>query len=197
VCSSDLLGRYRAGDFAPCQSRRARATIIDTGVRRQPPRSGSSTDPATEIIVVVESTVFRPDHIGGSETTGHTPRRRSIRHPTAQGRARRRRMAGRNRGAIGRCGTRRPAMFARIGVMKALNRRVERVFNPSEKDWRRVPIVSTARSTVPLRLGFGERRGRAGRRAGLRRPDLITGIFRGRSCDILNASVCPTAATER
>jgi hypothetical protein len=27
-----------------------------------------------------------------------------------------------------------PAMFARIGVMKALNRRVERVFNPSRKD---------------------------------------------------------------
>jgi hypothetical protein len=55
----------------------------------------------------VESTVFRPDHIGGSETTGHTPRRRRIHHPTAQGRARRRRMAGRNGGAIARCGTRR------------------------------------------------------------------------------------------
>jgi hypothetical protein len=27
-----------------------------------------------------------------------------------------------------------PAMFARIGVMKALNRHVERVFNSSEKD---------------------------------------------------------------
>jgi hypothetical protein len=27
-----------------------------------------------------------------------------------------------------------PAMFARIGVMKALNRHVERVFNPSRKD---------------------------------------------------------------
>jgi hypothetical protein len=27
-----------------------------------------------------------------------------------------------------------PAMFARIGVMKALNRRAERVFNPSRKD---------------------------------------------------------------
>ena len=26
-----------------------------------------------------------------------------------------------------------PAMFARIGVMKALNRHVERVFNPSRK----------------------------------------------------------------
>jgi hypothetical protein len=29
---------------------------------------------------------------------------------------------------------RRPTMFARIGVMKALNRRVERVFNPDRKD---------------------------------------------------------------
>ena len=32
-----------------------------------------------------------------------------------------------------------PTMFARIGVMRALNRLVERVFNPSrrEKDWGR------------------------------------------------------------
>jgi len=27
-----------------------------------------------------------------------------------------------------------PAMFARIGIMKALNRHVERVFDPSRKD---------------------------------------------------------------
>jgi hypothetical protein len=27
-----------------------------------------------------------------------------------------------------------PTMFARIGVMRALNRRVERVFNPNRKD---------------------------------------------------------------
>jgi hypothetical protein len=27
-----------------------------------------------------------------------------------------------------------PAMFARIGIMRALNRRVERVFDPSRKD---------------------------------------------------------------
>ena len=27
-----------------------------------------------------------------------------------------------------------PTMFARIGIMKALNRHVERVFNPSRKD---------------------------------------------------------------
>ncbi len=27
-----------------------------------------------------------------------------------------------------------PTMFARIGVMRGLNRRVERVFNPSRKD---------------------------------------------------------------
>ena len=27
-----------------------------------------------------------------------------------------------------------PTMFARIGIMKALNRNVERVFNPSRKD---------------------------------------------------------------
>jgi hypothetical protein len=28
-----------------------------------------------------------------------------------------------------------PPMFARIGVMRALNRHVERVFNPSRKDY--------------------------------------------------------------
>jgi hypothetical protein len=27
-----------------------------------------------------------------------------------------------------------PPMFARIGIMRALNRHVERVFNPSRKD---------------------------------------------------------------
>jgi hypothetical protein len=27
-----------------------------------------------------------------------------------------------------------PAMFARIGVMRAINRQVQRVFNPSRKD---------------------------------------------------------------
>jgi hypothetical protein len=37
-----------------------------------------------------------------------------------------------------------PAMFARIGVMRALNRHVERVFNSSEKARRRAPRVSTA-----------------------------------------------------
>jgi hypothetical protein len=33
----------------------------------------------------------------------------------------------------------RPTMFASIGVMRVLNRHVERVFNPSRKDhhWRR------------------------------------------------------------
>jgi hypothetical protein len=50
-----------------------------------------------------------------------------------------------------------PMMFARIGVMKeALNRRVERVFDSSEKDWRRDPVVSTARSMVPLPVGVGK-----------------------------------------
>jgi hypothetical protein len=28
----------------------------------------------------------------------------------------------------------RPTMFARIGIMRALNRHVERVFNPSRKE---------------------------------------------------------------
>jgi hypothetical protein len=48
-CGQSRRTSARAGDFAPCRSRRARATIIDTGVRRQPLWSGSSTDPATEL----------------------------------------------------------------------------------------------------------------------------------------------------
>jgi hypothetical protein len=32
-----------------------------------------------------------------------------------------------------------PTMFARIGVMRALNRHVERVFDPSRKDLRLLP----------------------------------------------------------
>ncbi len=36
-----------------------------------------------------------------------------------------------------------PTMFARIGVLRALNRHVERVFNPSRKDphWGRRKLV--------------------------------------------------------
>jgi hypothetical protein len=36
-----------------------------------------------------------------------------------------------------------PVMFARIGIMRALNRRAERVFNPSRKDphWGRRPLA--------------------------------------------------------
>jgi hypothetical protein len=36
-----------------------------------------------------------------------------------------------------------PTMFARIGVMRALNRHVERVFNPSRKEtyWGRRKLV--------------------------------------------------------
>ncbi len=46
------------------------------------------------------------------------------------------------------------------------------------EDWRRVLGVSTARSTVPLgQEGGRNRRDRAGRRAGLQRPDLINRNF--------------------
>jgi hypothetical protein len=38
-------------------------------------------------------------------------------------------MAGSNVATLGG-----PTMFARIGVMRALNRKVERVFNPDRKD---------------------------------------------------------------
>jgi len=40
-----------------------------------------------------------------------------------------------------------PPMFARIGIMRALNRHVERVFNPSRKDkhWERRKLNRDAR----------------------------------------------------
>jgi hypothetical protein len=43
-------------------------------------------------------------------------------------------MAGRDRGPDPRGDVRRPTMFARIGIMQALNRHVERVFNPDRKE---------------------------------------------------------------
>ena len=43
-------------------------------------------------------------------------------------------MADRYRGTVLVVKQNGPTMFARIGVMKALNRGVERVFNPDRKD---------------------------------------------------------------
>jgi hypothetical protein len=63
-----------------------------------------------------------------------------------------------------------PMMFARIGIMRALNRRVERVFNPDRKEiigaagsWRgidsgtrRSPMTNFAAARPPPRIkGFG------------------------------------------
>ncbi len=58
-----------------------------------------------------------------------------------------------------------PTMFARIGVMRALNRHVERVFNPDRKDhhWGRrklardrcgSPQLSRGPDAVPLPFGL-------------------------------------------
>jgi hypothetical protein len=46
-------------------------------------------------------------------------------------------------------------MFARIGIMRALNRHVERVFDPSRKDTR-APQVEERRITR-ARLSFNEK----------------------------------------
>jgi hypothetical protein len=78
--------------------------------------------------VVVGSTVFRSDHIGWSETTGHAARRWRIHEHDAddwQAAMQALLLVTEHDG---------PAMFARIGVMKALNCHVERVFDPSRKD---------------------------------------------------------------
>jgi hypothetical protein len=37
--SAECVRRYRAGDYTPSRSRRAGASVIDTGIRRQPSRS--------------------------------------------------------------------------------------------------------------------------------------------------------------
>jgi hypothetical protein len=44
-----------------------------------------------------------------------------------------------------------PAMFARIGFMRALNRHVERVFNPDRKDhnWGRRKLIAYPAGFVP------------------------------------------------
>ena len=57
-------------------------------------------------------------------------------------------MAGSNGGALAGAEHDGPTMFARIGVMRALNRHVERVFNSDRKDqhwdagsWREIDDV--------------------------------------------------------
>jgi len=78
---------------------------------------------------------LRSDHSAGPETVGHAARRRRIHYRAAQVGVRPRRTAGRDPGAIARRPEHDgPAMFARISVMRALNRHVERVFNASRKD---------------------------------------------------------------
>ena len=80
-----------------------------------------------------------------------------------------------------------PTMFTRIGVMRALNRHVERVFNVRER--------LAAGSASVTRTGHGPASVGVWGKAGpcrppnwTRRPDLITGIFHGCSCDILNSA---------
>jgi hypothetical protein len=61
---------------------------------------------------------------------GHAPRRRAIHHQVAL-------LAAELDG---------PPMFARIGAMRAINRHVERVFDPSRKDKRWGTAEAGARS---------------------------------------------------
>lgn len=56
-------------------------------------------------------------------------------HQTAEGRTRCTGMAGGDAGSVAGCGARRPDdAGADLGVMRALSRHVERVFNPSRKE---------------------------------------------------------------
>ncbi len=65
-----------------------------------------------------------------------------------------------------------PTMFARIGIMRALNRHVERVFNPDRKDhhWGRRKLArDRLRAVAPLRFPWYAWRGKKeGKRAPLR-----------------------------
>jgi hypothetical protein len=58
---------------------------------------------------------------------------RQLPHEVAGGRAERCRMAGRDRGVDHGGGRSRPLLHARVGVLRALNRHFERVFNLDRK----------------------------------------------------------------
>jgi hypothetical protein len=77
---------------------------------------------------VLGSTVLRSDPIAGPEGAGQAPRRRALHHQDAQGRTRRRRMAGRNGGAVAGRGTRRTDDVCADWRNASLNRHVERIF---------------------------------------------------------------------
>jgi len=67
--------------------------------------------------------ICRAYRIAQGQEADHPARRRSLRHETAAMQAL---LLVAEHGG--------PTMFARIGVMRALNRHVERVFDPSRKD---------------------------------------------------------------
>ena len=82
------------------------------------------------------SAVLRSNHSAGSEAAGHAPRRRALHYITKlpkadhdaeewQAAMQALLLVAEHDGST---------MFARIGVMRALNRHVERVFNPSRKE---------------------------------------------------------------
>ena len=77
--------------------------------------------------------VFRPNRIAGPKTAGHPSRSRALHHQAAEGRTRYRRMAG-MQALLLVAEHDGPPMFARIGIMRALNRHVERVFDSSRKE---------------------------------------------------------------
>src|SRR5258706_16264817 len=77
----------------------------------------------------METSLRRSDTVGARSPARHARGRRQLHHEASEGRARGPGMAGGNGSLILVATWGGPIMFARIGVMRALNRHVERVFN--------------------------------------------------------------------
>jgi hypothetical protein len=80
------------------------------------------------------STVFRSDRVAGPKTFGHAPRGGTLDHKTAERRTDTEEFRAAMQALLLVAEHDGPTMFAQIGVMRALNRHVERVFDPSRKD---------------------------------------------------------------
>ena len=73
-------------------------------------------------------------YIAGRETADHLARRGALHHQAAEGRHDAEEWQAAMEALLLVAEHDGPTMFARIGVMRALNRHVENVFNPSRKD---------------------------------------------------------------
>jgi hypothetical protein len=86
---------------------------------------GSGARVRSKLVDALVPRVRRPDPTAQGQSSPNSERRRGVYPGAAQAAGEAVIMAAEDRG---------PLMHARIGVLRALNRNVERVFNPSPKD---------------------------------------------------------------